>query len=129
AIFAADYNAVDGGGASVGDGRRYTRFPRADLRGTGQWFNHTPARATGPNAQSCAGCHNEPFEDGAGRPETHAVRDPLRNGLINQFIERQTPHLFGLGALQRLAEEVTTQLQGQLAAARAAGAATVALSS
>ena len=55
-LFSAQFNEIDGSGANVGDGRRYTRFPRADLNGPGAWFNHTPARATGPNAQSEHDC-------------------------------------------------------------------------
>ena len=48
AMFAAKFHAGDGGGANVGAGERYTRMPRADLTGAGQWATHTPARATGP---------------------------------------------------------------------------------
>src|SRR5262249_17831681 len=50
--------------------------------------------------------------------QTHAVRDPNRSGLVSQFIERQTPHLFGLAMTQRLAEEMTADLQNQLTMAR-----------
>src|SRR5205814_2353614 len=68
-------------------------------------------------------------EDGAGPISSHAVRDPDHTGTINMFIERQTPHLNGLGALQLLAEEMTVELQGQVAAARTAGQATATLQS
>ena len=60
-LFETQFNALDGGGANVGGGARYTRVPRADLKGTGEWFNHRPARVTGPNAG-----HLRPFDDGAG---------------------------------------------------------------
>ncbi|MBF8284853.1 MAG: hypothetical protein HW378_3768 [Anaerolineales bacterium] len=110
-LFETRFNAVDGVGANVGNGKRFSRFPRADLRGPGQWFNHTPARITGPNAQACNACHSDPMDDGAGGPNNDAVRDPLRNGNVAEFIERNAPALFGLGALQRLAEETTVALQ------------------
>jgi hypothetical protein len=110
-LFETQFNAVDGVGANVGNGMRFSRFPRADLRGAGQWFNHTPARITGPNAQACNACHSLPADDGAGGPNADAVRDPLRNGNLAQFIERNAPAVFGLGALQRLAEETTVALQ------------------
>ena len=119
-LFSDKFNELDGSGANVGDGRRYTRFPRADLKGTGAWFNHTPARATGPNAQSCSDCHAKPFDDGGGDIATNAVRDPERLGNLAHFIERQTPALMGLGAEQRLAEEMTATLQSAIASARAA---------
>jgi cytochrome c peroxidase len=117
-LFSDKFNEIDGSGANVGDGRRYTRFPRADLNGTGAWFNHTPARATGPNAQSCSDCHNRPFDDGGGDISSDAVRDPERLANLAHFIERQTPALFGLGAEQRLAEEMTVALQASIATAR-----------
>jgi len=118
-LFSAQFNEIDGSGANVGDGRRYTRFPRADLKGTGQWFSHTPDRATGPNAQSCSECHAKPFDDGGGGINSNAVRDPERMGVLSHFIERQTPALMGLGAEQRLAEEMTQAIANQVTTARA----------
>jgi mono/diheme cytochrome c family protein len=110
AIFNNPFNAVDGVGANVGQGLRFTRVPRADLTGPGQWATHTPPRATGPNSQACGSCHGKPVEDGAGGPEDMAVRDPQHSGRLNAMITRDTPHLLGLGATQRLAEEMTTIL-------------------
>jgi hypothetical protein len=116
-FFDTAFNALDGGGANVGRGQRFTRTPRADLRGPGEWFNHLPARATGPNAQACTDCHREPG-DGAGPAGSNVHRDPLRNGNVGQFIQRNTPHLFGGGAVQVLAEEMTESLHAQREAAR-----------
>ena len=79
---ATPFNALDGGGANVGRGQRYTRVPRADLQGGGEWFNHTPIRVTGPNAGGCFECHEQPFEDGAGTAALNVHRDPFRTGLI-----------------------------------------------
>jgi di-heme oxidoreductase (putative peroxidase) len=109
-LFATAFNALDGGGANVGRGQRYTRIPRADLRGSGEWFTHAPARVTGPNAGGCFECHEAPFEDGAGTAALNVHRDPFRTGNIGQFIERNTPHVFAPGAIQRLAEEMTDEL-------------------
>ena len=109
-LFGAAFNALDGGGANVGRGQRYTRVPRADLRRSNEWFNHRPNRVTGPNGAGCFECHEAPFEDGAGTAALNVHRDPFRTGLIGQFIERNTPHVFAPGAIQRLAEEMTDEL-------------------
>jgi hypothetical protein len=130
-LFETEFNAVDGSGANVGDGSRFTRVPRADLTGAGQWANHTPARATGPNALSCNACHIQLFDDGAGSAVGNVHRDPLHSGNLKQFIQRNTPHLFAPGALQRLAEEMTVDLhrtrEATAAQACAFGSATSAL--
>jgi len=110
-LFNTAFNALDGVGANVGEGQRFTRVPRADLRAAGEWATHTPARATGPNAQSCSACHNQPSAAGAGTMVSNALRDPLHTADPRSFIQRNTPHLFGLGAVQRLAEEMTEALQ------------------
>jgi hypothetical protein len=65
---------------------------------------------TGPNAGGCFECHEQPFEDGSGTAALNVHRDPFRTGLVGQFIERNTPHVFASGAVQRLAEEMTDGL-------------------
>lgn len=110
-LFEVQFNALDGGGANVGDGQRYTRVPRADLTGANQWANHFPERATGPNAAACNHCHNVPFDDGAGFTSGNVHRDPLHSASLGKFIQRNTPHVFAPGAVQRLAEEMTDDLQ------------------
>jgi hypothetical protein len=109
-MFETVFAAPDGVGANVGNGTLFTRVPRADLAGPGQWATHQPARVTGPNAAACNGCHNKPANDGAGGIEANVVRDPLKTGNVADYIERNTPHLFGAGAIQRLAEEMTVEL-------------------
>jgi hypothetical protein len=109
-LFATAFNAIDGGGANVGRGQRYTRLPRADLRGATEWRSHTPGRVTGPNAGGCFECHEQPFEDGSGTAALNVHRDPFRTGIIGQFVQRNTPHVFAPGAIQRLAEEMTDGL-------------------
>jgi hypothetical protein len=118
-LFETRFNALDGVGANVGDNLRFTRVPRADKTGPTEWANHIPERATGPNAEACTVCHSDPFEDGSGLAGVNVVRDPRHSAIVGQFIQRNTPHLFGAGALQRLAEEMTESLQQQVAQARA----------
>jgi hypothetical protein len=119
-MFAAKFNAADGSGANVGNGSRFTRMPRADLVGAGQWATHTPARATGPNTVSCTDCHALGGDDGAGAASTNVHRDGNHLGALNRMVQRNTPHVFGLGALQRLAEEMTVELQATRSSARSA---------
>ena len=123
-LFDTLFNAVDGVGANVGDGGRFTRAPRADLSGPGEWASHLPTRATGPNAESCVACHvGAEFGgagDGSGPAVMNVMRDPFHTAEPGQFIQRNTPHLFGPGALQRLAEEMTLELRARFDAGVAA---------
>jgi mono/diheme cytochrome c family protein len=109
-LFDTSFFASDGGGANVGNGQRFTRVPRADLKAAGQWAAHTPSRATGPNSGKCADCHGPPG-DGASGAMGNVHRDPEHSGVLARFIQRNTPHLFAPGAIQRLAEEMTDDLQ------------------
>ena len=109
-LFEIKYNAIDGVGINVGNGRRFSRMPRPDLDGPMSWASVLPHRITGPNGDSCVGCHSLPTADGAGEIADNTVRiDPNREQ--NGTIERQAPHMFGVGAQQMLAEEMTTDLQ------------------
>jgi hypothetical protein len=119
-MFAARFNASDGGGANVGAGSRYTRMPRADLTGAGQWATHSPARATGPNATGCTQCHNQGGDDGGGDAADNVHRDGNHTKALNQMVQRNTPHVFGLGGQQKLAEEMTVDLQALRDSARSA---------
>lgn len=110
-MFSTSFNGADGVGANVGPGTRFTRMPRADLTGAGQWASHTPSRATGPNATACVGCHNAGGDDGSGDAADNVHRDPNHSHQLNGMIERNTPHVFGLAGLQKLAEEMTTDIQ------------------
>ncbi|MEZ4868561.1 MAG: di-heme oxidoredictase family protein [Caldilineaceae bacterium] len=109
-LFETRFNSVDGVGANVGNGLRFSQLPRADLNGAGEWATHVPMRITGPNAEACNECHGTPMDDGAGPAVNNNVRDPLHSGDISLFIQRNTPHTFGLGAIQVLAEEMTEEL-------------------
>jgi hypothetical protein len=70
-------------------------------------------RTTGPNGEACNACHDKPSDDGAGGIEANVLRDPFHTGDSASFIERNTPHLFGSGAIQILAEEMSGELQAQ----------------
>jgi hypothetical protein len=109
--FQTKFNGADGSGANVGPGERFTRMPRADRTGSGEWATHVPSRATGPNAQACNGCHNQGGDDGSGEAADNVHRDANHTKALNQMVERNTPHLFGLGGQQKLAEEMTVDLQ------------------
>jgi len=127
-LFETSFNAVDGVGAHVGDGGRFSRVPRADLTGFAEWGSHVPARATGPNASSCVACHQGAGigggGDGSGPAAMNVVRDPTHSADPGRFIQRNTPHLFGPGALQRLAEEMTAELRARFEAGLADACAT-----
>jgi len=115
-IFSDQFNALDGAGANVGDGTRFTRFPRADLvgkdaEGRPMWASHVPTRITGPDTNTCNSCHSIPAGDGAGDTSVNVIRDPGRTANPAKWISRNAPHVFGLGALQLLGEEMTTKLK------------------
>ncbi|MCJ8338481.1 MAG: hypothetical protein MJK10_08405 [Pseudomonadales bacterium] len=122
-LFEHSFTAAEGVGANVGFGIRFTLVPRADLDNEQQWAQHLPKRVTGPNAQSCDACHSLPFGDGAGKVMMNNIRDPLHSADPSKFISRQPPHIFGLGALQLLAEEMSDALQRQLQQAKTQAAA------
>ncbi len=111
------FSADRGVGANIGEGRRFTRFPRADLDGPTEWANHFPVREGGANATSCIACHNAPFANGAGDVALNAVVDPGHTGDPALYLERNTLPLFALGIPQRLAEEISTELYAQRDAA------------
>lgn len=104
------FDAERGVGAYIGEGRRFTRFPRADLDGPGEWATHFPKREGGANATSCIACHNAPFANGAGDVALNVVVDPAHTGDPSQYLERNTLPLFALGIPQRLAEEISIDL-------------------
>lgn len=125
-LFEINYNAIDGVGINVGNGQRFSSRPRPDLKGPMAWASVMPPRITGPNGASCISCHNLPVADGAGEVNDNVIRidaDRKQRG----FIERQAPHIFGMGAVQLLAEEMTSELQGLRAAAISASCASGAM--
>jgi cytochrome c peroxidase len=103
ALFEARFNALDGAGAlALPDGTPLpSRFSRVPPGG---------GRFTGPNGQACEACHNLPFGTGAGEAAGNVFQDFHGTGLP-PFNARNTPALFGSAVLQRLAEEITEELQ------------------
>lgn len=106
----ADFTTARGVGAHVAPGLRFTRYPRADLKGAGEWATHMPPREGGPQAQSCISCHALPYANGAGSMALNVAIDPLQSGDTRTYLERNTLPLFALGAVQRVAEEMTAEL-------------------
>ena len=111
-LFEAPFNALDGVGAlRLPDGGPLpSRFSRVPPGG---------GRFTGPNGQSCGGCHNSPLPTSAGEASANVHQDPSGLG-VPPFNVRNTISLFGAGILQPLAEEMTAELLAIRAAAVAA---------
>ena len=109
------FRAEHGVGANIGEGRRFTRFPRADLKGEGEWASHLPMREGGANATSCIACHNAPIANGAGDIALNVVVDPSHSGDPALYLERNTLPLFALGPVQVVAEEMSLALYKQRA--------------
>jgi hypothetical protein len=114
-IFGTNFTLKQGGGAYIGGSElsHYTRVPRSDLNGSHEWgdLSRKLMRPTGPNAQSCVSCHDQPVDDGAGSTAANVHRIPQLKDNPALMIQRNTPHVFGAGALQRLAEEMTDDLR------------------
>jgi cytochrome c peroxidase len=111
-LFEAKFNALDGAGR-----------PHATAHGfPTQRTEAGPAmhRVAGPDANSCMGCHNQPTVGGSGdfvtnvfvaapqyaRPSMDSISDVFSN-------ERNTKSLFGLGAVELLAREMSRDLLKQ----------------
>ncbi|MBX2839741.1 MAG: hypothetical protein KTR35_22990 [Gammaproteobacteria bacterium] len=83
-------------------------------------FRHPPenafARMSGPDAQACSACHNDPTVGGAGDFVTNVfVSEGFTNANFDtsdpQFSnERGTNHLFGAGLIELLAREMSFEL-------------------
>jgi hypothetical protein len=117
-LFSARFNALDGGGANVGDGNLFTGVPRADLAGPGEWANHIPTRRNGPDGEACVLCHAEPTT-GSGANALNIVLDVTNSADLGLFFTRNTTSLLGGGAIQLLAEEMTQDLLAARESARA----------
>jgi hypothetical protein len=111
-FFSQQFLRSDGVGANIENGNLFifTRVPRADLKGPGEWFNHFPPRQDGPNGQSCVSCHNQPVEDGGGTTVSNINRDPFREAILGHFVRRNAPHTMGMAGPQLLAEEISADL-------------------
>jgi len=129
-LFEHDFNVPEGLGNAL---------PGAPGNGTARpAFRNIPnnvhfAAFGAPEAQSCVTCHNEGGDDGAGDLNHNIFQ--IGDGINRSSgVPRNPPPLLGSGLRQRIGEEMTVELQGQLAAGKAQAAAsganvTVALSS
>ena len=105
-LFDARFNRLDGQGRPGSTG---TGTPRGA---------HQPAfiRTSGPDANSCAGCHNQPRSGGAGDFVANVFvlaqeRDPVVTSLDERDSnERHTVGMMGAGAIELLAREMTAEL-------------------
>ncbi len=105
-IFAARFNRLDGQGRPGSTGSGAPRTP-------GQ-----PAfiRTSGPDSNSCAGCHNQPSSGGAGDFVANVfvlaqTLDPVTETVNAAFSnERNTLGMFGAGPIEMLAREMTAEL-------------------
>lgn len=108
-LFSAQFNALDG-------------FGRPGATGNGVPSRRNPAsapmmtRVSGPEANSCAGCHNQPEAGGAGDFVANVfvmaqVLDPITDSVTAQFSdERNTLGMHGSGPIEMLAREMTVDL-------------------
>ncbi len=117
-LFVAKFNTFDGQGrpAATGNG-----VPTKRLLGPDVGF----IRTSSPEANSCAGCHNDPRTGGGGDFVANVfvmaqVRDPVTDSVGGDFSdERNTPGMMGSGAIEMLAREMTVELRAGRDAARA----------
>jgi mono/diheme cytochrome c family protein len=122
-LFRTSFNILDGAGRpnSTGDSKPTIRVTRGL-----QLFQ----RIAGPDANSCAGCHNQPIVGGAGDfaanvfVGAHFTDPPATTIDATVTNERNTLSIFGAGAIEMVAREMTIELQNQRDAARLGAAST-----
>ncbi|HEX4620619.1 MAG TPA: di-heme oxidoredictase family protein, partial [Myxococcaceae bacterium] len=69
----------------------------------------------GPEATSCVGCHNQAGDSGSGGNLSNIFQ--IGDGVDpNSGLQRNPPHLFGMGYREQIGFEMTADLKGQLAA-------------
>src|SRR5207253_8321522 len=71
----------------------------------------------GPDATHCSSCHGVGGNDGAGDGLTNVFQDGDGEN-TNSALERNAPALLGVGYIEKLADEMTRELQRQVASAR-----------
>ncbi len=110
-LFTTRFNIVDGAGRPAATGDSKPTF-RPAIRG--QIFT----RLSGPDANSCAGCHFQPRIGGAAEfpsnvfQGAHFADVPIVVMSPEFTNERGTPSLFGTGAIELVAREMTRELHG-----------------
>ncbi len=109
-LFRANFNTLDGGGRPEATGSGVP-FPR-ERRVFPQNFN----RSSGPDASSCDGCHNQPRVGGGGENVTSVFVLAQNREFITSIDpsvanERNTLGMFGSGAIEMLAREMSRDLR------------------
>lgn len=110
-LFTAKFNRLDGAGrpAATGDSKPTPRKIRWDMM----------ERIAGPDASACSSCHNQPTIGGAGDfvanvfVGAHFSDPPVKRTNSSITSERNTTSLFGAGALEILAREMTNFLHSE----------------
>jgi len=104
-LFTAIFNTLDGYGrpTTTAEGHPRASEPRM-------------LRITGPDAHSCASCHNRPRPGGSGDFPMNVLSvveasTPVGDSAGNAVNERMTVGLFGSGVIEALALEMTRELQ------------------
>jgi hypothetical protein len=108
-LFAAKFTTLDGAGrpGSTGAGIP-TRRPTVNAKSF--------LRTSGPDANACSSCHNEPAVGGAGSFTSNVFvgaqeREPTLESVSSAFsAERKSPSMFGAGLIELLAREMTREL-------------------
>lgn len=109
-LFKSNFTTLDGIGRPFAT---QAIIPTKRKRSPTQIFN----RIVGPEANSCASCHNEPVIGGAGNFSTNVF---VSEGFNSQGAdstdpqfsnERNTNHIMGAGLVELLAREMTVELQ------------------
>jgi len=106
-LFVAKFNTYDGQGRPGTTGHGVSRDPEGVPRFV---------RTSSPEANSCAGCHNDPFVGGAGDFVANVfvlaqTLDPVTMSVAADFSnERNTLGMHGSGAIEMLAREMTDEL-------------------
>jgi len=106
ALFDARFNRLDGQGRSGSTGTGAPRPP------------DQPAfiRTSAPDSNACSGCHNQPSSGGAGDFVANVfvlaqALDPVTFSVAPEFSnERNTLGMFGSGAIEMLAREMSAEL-------------------
>ncbi|MCP4070222.1 MAG: hypothetical protein GY742_00605 [Hyphomicrobiales bacterium] len=109
-LFDAKFTVLDGAGRPLAT---HAIIPTKRKRPIQKAFN----RISGPDANSCASCHNQPVTGGAGDFNLNVFSSEGFTGQGSdstdpQFSnERNTNHIFGAGLIELLAREMTAELQ------------------
>lgn len=108
-LFVANFNTFDGAGRpeATGDGK-----PTARSRRT---FPDNFNRSSGPDANSCFGCHNQPRPGGGGENVANVFVLAQLHEFTNDISpetgnERNTLGMWGAGVIEMLAREMTADL-------------------